>query len=69
MAKIHKAKKIQNQMNKFRRKIALLKTDKKTKLKKLITNDRVARIRKDPSNKKIIVKIKSLSQIMLMSQR
>lgn len=69
MAKIHKAKKIQNQMNKFRRKIALLKTGKKTKLKKLITNDRVARIRKDPSNKKLIVKIKSLTQIMLMSQR
>ena len=42
-------------MNKLRRKIALLKTDKKTKLKKLITNDRVAQIRKDPSNKKIIV--------------
>lgn len=69
MAKIHKAKKIQNQMNKFRRKIALLKTGKKTKLKKLITNDRVAQIRKDPSNKKLIVKIKSLTQIMLMSQR
>ena len=69
MAKIHKAKKIQNQMNKFRRKIALLKTDKKTKLKKLITNDRVAQIRKDPSNKKLIIKIKSLTRIMLMSQR
>lgn len=69
MAKIHKAKKIQNQMNKFRRKIALLKTGKKTKLKKLITNDRVAQIRKDPSNKKLIIKIKSLTRIMLMSQR
>ena len=56
-------------MNKFRTKIALLKTDKKTKLKKLITNDRVTQIRKDPSNKKIIVKIKSLTRIMLMSQR
>lgn len=69
MAKIHKAKKIQNQMNKFLRKIALLKTGKKTKLKKLITNDRVAQIRKDPSNKKLIIKIKSLTRIMLMSQR
>lgn len=69
MAKIHKTKKIQNQMNKFLRKIALLKTGKKTKLKKLITNDRVAQIRKDPSNKKLIIKIKSLTRIMLMSQR